>query len=144
LYLNDDMFLASEHTVSDFWNPLTGLEIQVQPRLVVQAQDASVTDFQNDWNSEWTPLRYTNHVLSTPLTYPTFPDYRSTIRVPTTHICCPSRQSPISHHITRTSANIPLPIKRNLVPPLPRRGPRRQHNLPPHTLRHGTTPRNTP
>jgi hypothetical protein len=66
LYLNDDMFLASEHTVSDFWNPLSGLEIQVQPRLVVPAQDASVADFQNDWNSEWTPLRYTNHVLSTP------------------------------------------------------------------------------
>ena len=74
LYLNDDMFLASEHTVSDFWNPLSGLAINLQDKLVVPAQDASLAEFQNDWNSEWTALRYTNHLLSTPSSSPFGPD----------------------------------------------------------------------
>ena len=70
LYLNDDMFLASEHTVSDFWNPLTGIDINLDRTIFVQNQDASVADFQTDWNSEWTSLRYSNHLLSTLISIP--------------------------------------------------------------------------
>jgi hypothetical protein len=64
LYLNDDMFLASEHTVSDFWNPVSGLNIQLDPQIYVPSQDASISEFQTDWNSEWTALRYSNYLLS--------------------------------------------------------------------------------
>jgi hypothetical protein len=66
LYLNDDMFLASEHTVSDFWNPLIGLDISLDRVIFVPNQDAPVAEFQNDWNSEWVALRYSNHLLSIP------------------------------------------------------------------------------
>jgi Stealth protein CR2, conserved region 2 len=66
IYLNDDMFLASEHSTSDFWSPLTGINVQVDSRVWVQNQDASVIDFQSDWNSEWTALRYSNYLLSRP------------------------------------------------------------------------------
>ena len=65
VYMNDDMFFASEHTVSDFWNPVLGLNLQIDHRAWVENEDASVEDFQRDWNSEWTTLRYTNQLLST-------------------------------------------------------------------------------
>lgn len=64
LYLNDDMFLATEHSVSDFWNPLVGVNMQFDPSVLVENQDASVVDFQRDWNSEWSALRYSNYLLS--------------------------------------------------------------------------------
>jgi hypothetical protein len=64
VYMNDDMFLANEHTVSDFWNPLLGLNIHVDPQSWVENQNASLQEFQWDWNSEWTALRYSNYLLS--------------------------------------------------------------------------------
>jgi hypothetical protein len=67
VYLNDDMLLASEHTVSDFWNPLLGLNIRFDPNSWVENQNLSLKDFQWDWNSEWPALRYSNHLLSTSL-----------------------------------------------------------------------------
>jgi len=75
LYLNDDMFLASEHTVSDFWNPLTGLDINLDRNIFVPNQDASISEFQNDWNSEWVALRYSNNLLSTSPPFRDFPTY---------------------------------------------------------------------
>jgi Stealth protein CR2, conserved region 2 len=64
LYLNDDMFLATPHSVSDFWNPVVGLNMQFDPSVVVENQNPSVEEFQKDWNSEWTALRYSNFLLS--------------------------------------------------------------------------------
>jgi len=64
LYFNDDMFLAAHHSMSDFWNPLVGVSIQFDPSVVVENQDATVADFQRDWNSEWPALRYSNYLLS--------------------------------------------------------------------------------
>jgi hypothetical protein len=67
VYLNDDMFLAREHTISDFWNPLLGLNLRFDPNSWVESQNPSLQDFQLDWNSEWPALRYSNHLLSTSL-----------------------------------------------------------------------------
>lgn len=64
LYLNDDMFLGSEHSVSDFWNPVLGITMQLDSSVLVQNQDPSVAEFQEDWNSEWEALRYSNFLLS--------------------------------------------------------------------------------
>ena len=64
VYLNDDMFLASPHSVTDFWNPIVGMNFQVDHHSWVENEDASVMEFQHDWNSEWTALRYTNFLLS--------------------------------------------------------------------------------
>jgi len=64
LYFNDDMFLAADHSVSDFWNPLVGVNMQFDPSITVENHDATVADFQRDWNSEWTALRYSNFLLS--------------------------------------------------------------------------------
>lgn len=64
VYLNDDMFIASEHSVSDFWNPLIGITIQVDPLIFVENKNSSVAEFQTDWSSEWTALRYSNFLLS--------------------------------------------------------------------------------
>lgn len=64
LYLNDDMFLASEHSVSDFWNPLIGVNIELLSQDWVPNHQPSLDDFQEDWNSEWTVLRYSNFLLS--------------------------------------------------------------------------------
>lgn len=64
LYLNDDMFLANKHSVSDFWNPLIGVNIQVDHSIFVENLDASIQQFQADWNTEWTALRYSNFLLS--------------------------------------------------------------------------------
>jgi hypothetical protein len=65
VYFNDDMFLAGEHSVSDFWNPLIGLNIQVDPRAWVENQDLTVEGFRAEWNSEWPALRHANFRLST-------------------------------------------------------------------------------
>lgn len=64
LYLNDDMFLANKHSASDFWNPLIGVNMQMDHKILVENLDASIEQFQADWNSEWTALRYTNFLLS--------------------------------------------------------------------------------
>ena len=64
LYLNDDMFLANEHSVSDFWNPVIGVNMQMDNLILVENLDASIEQFQADWNSEWTALRYSNFLLS--------------------------------------------------------------------------------
>lgn len=64
IYFNDDMFLANEHSVSDFWNPVCGLNINVDHRAWVENQDPTVAEFQRDWNSEWTTLRHSNFLLS--------------------------------------------------------------------------------
>jgi hypothetical protein len=64
IYLNDDMFLANMHSVSDFWNPVIGVNMQVDNRILVENLNASLEQFQTDWNSEWTALRYTNFLLS--------------------------------------------------------------------------------
>jgi len=64
LYLNDDMFLANEHSVSDIWNPVIGINMQMDNVLRVENSDASLEEFQADWNSEWTALRYSNFLLS--------------------------------------------------------------------------------
>jgi Stealth protein CR2, conserved region 2 len=64
LYLNDDMFLGSEHSASDFWNPVLGITMQLDSSIIVENQDPSVAEFQADWNSEWKALRYSNFLLS--------------------------------------------------------------------------------
>lgn len=64
VYFNDDMFLASEHSVSDFWNPVSGLNINVDHRAWVENQNPAVSEFQRDWNSEWPTLRHSNFLLS--------------------------------------------------------------------------------
>lgn len=64
LYLNDDMFLANEHSVSDFWNPVIGINMQMDNIMRVQNLDPSLEQFQTDWNSEWMALRYSNFLLS--------------------------------------------------------------------------------
>lgn len=94
LYFNDDMFLASEHTVSDFWNPIIGVNVQIDPRVWVPNYHATVDEIQRDWNSEWPALRYSNWILSITLllncTYS-----RSTFRMATTIVRRSPRQSPL-------------------------------------------------
>lgn len=84
LYLNDDMFLASTHTVSDFWNPVIGVNMQMDNQILVENLDASLDQFQTDWNSEWTALRYTNFLLS--IFHLDSPNIRQTFRMETTPI----------------------------------------------------------
>jgi hypothetical protein len=101
VYMNDDMFLASPHTASDFWNPIIGLNIHIDPQSWVENQNPSVADFQWDWNSEWTALRYSNHLLSTPHP-PTVTDIRRAIRNSKTRIRSPLRKTPLPNNLKRT------------------------------------------
>lgn len=64
VYFNDDMFLASEHSVSDFWNPLLGVNIEFEPENWIMNEQSSLEGFQEDWG-ETTTLRYSNFLLST-------------------------------------------------------------------------------
>ena len=98
VYMNDDMFLASEHSVSDFWNPIMGMNIQVDSRSWVENEDATVQDFQWDWNSEWTALRYSNFLLSI-FSHPNSElTDRSTFRMATTLLRRAFFKTVIPHH----------------------------------------------
>jgi Stealth protein CR2, conserved region 2 len=101
MYLNDDMFLASEHSVSDFWNPISGVNFQIDVKIMVQNQDATINQFRSDWNSEWTALRYSNLLLSNiPILILLI--LRPTVWMETTIVSCPPWQSTIPNNSSRT------------------------------------------
>ena len=118
VYMNDDMFFASEHSVSDFWNPVIGLNLQVDHRSWVENQNPSVEDFQWDWNSEWTALRYSNQLLSTFLVSAST-NFRRTIRRTTTSLCGSLRQTPFAYDPERSRERLPFRGPRNIQTSLP-------------------------